>query len=174
MIDRDSLVEKYEQMTAEDLLYILSAGSAYTDLAKTVAHEQLIKQGITGDEINKFLSNTTYDYSPEIRSNAFADIKLWQKLFLFFIWPPRIRGWVNNKFYTKHQILKVRKSNYYLVAGVSLFIISYIIYAAIQINLLISWAFSFVPAYLFDIGYNKNRQIKVIKEQLEKDEFINF
>ncbi len=70
-------------------------------------------------------------------------------------------------------MLKVQQANYYLVAS-----ISFLILGAISLNFSSSsfsliWLGGFIPAYLFDIGFNKEKQIRGLQQKVDegKDPF---
>src|ERR1700743_305384 len=112
MISRESLIEKYVKMEDADLLIILASKDDYTEMAKSVAYDELLRRGIYDSDIKELLSGVSYEYSPIILKNYKTDLKLWQKIAFFLIWFPYIRKMLNYNFHEQGFVLKSRQANY--------------------------------------------------------------
>jgi hypothetical protein len=64
--------------------------------------------------------------------------------------------------------LKYQQQNYYSIVGFSLFVVSILSTNLYRESFLYIWISGFLVAYLFDVGYNKNRQIYILQEKVEQ------
>ena len=172
MITKESLSDKYMRMANEDLLEVANDKTAYTELANSVAFEELKRRKIPIEEIKAYkpvLRRT----SQETKDNCLIDLSIFQKVLYFFIlWFPKIRHFYQPEFKQNGYILKDNQANYYSVLG----FISFIIAASVGLsnglieNFLVMWAGCFLAALLFDNLFNKDRQKSNIQKAVEMDE----
>jgi hypothetical protein len=94
--------------------------------------------------------------------NNITDLNIFAKAFSFFVLIPKngVRDIVKIK---PGCILKEQQWNYYLVTGISFFIISALIATNSGLSFFWLWPLGFGISYLFDIFYNRQRQIDYIK-----------
>ncbi|BAU54523.1 hypothetical protein [Mucilaginibacter gotjawali] len=169
MIDRGSLKEKYATMATDDLLEITSNKSDYTELAVSVALEELKKRNVAEAEIKSYVSVLAYKPDQTVINNHFVDLNIFHKVGNYTLVIPIIKHRAYSDFcrYTGFA-LKKRQANYYLVTGTTFLIIAIILAANYQASFLLIWASGFSISFLFDIGYNKTRQIGQIREKVDE------
>jgi len=167
VVTKNSLVEKYATLEKDNLLEIMSNRSDYEEVAVSVALEELKRRKVSDEEINHYVSKIAYKPDQTTINKYFIDLNFFQKLASYFFIIPRYRYYFTMPFTTNGTVLKAQQANYYLVASVS-----FLIVGAISANLylslfLIIWPFGFIIAYLFDIGFNKGRQISDLRQKVD-------
>nr|WP_294944795.1 hypothetical protein [uncultured Mucilaginibacter sp.] len=172
MITKESLTEKYQKMATDGLLEIANDKTAYTELANSVAFEELMRRKVPVEEIKAY-KPVLRRITRQTKDNCLIDLTFAQKLLYFFImWFPKARYFYTPGFMPNGYILKDNQANYYLVLG----FISFIISASVGLsnglaaNFLAIWVGCFLLSYLFDSLFNKERQKKNIQKAVEMDE----
>jgi len=109
------------------------------------------------------------------RKNCLVDLEFSKKLLYFYvIWFPRARYFYRPDFMQKGYILKSNQSNYYKVLGftslAATVIIVYRLYYNSIFAFLTIWIVFFFLSYLFDIYFNRQRQVKNIQKVIDQGE----
>lgn len=169
MVTEQDLKEKYSGMQTKDLLEITANKSDYTELAVFVVLEELKRRKIPLEEISSYKSAFTHEINRKVLDNYLFDLKIFQKLEFFTVAIPLIRKKFHFQypFLFKGYVLKSQQGNYYLVSGTCFLIASAILSNVSSIPFLIVWITGFILSYLFDIGYNKERQIADLQKKVE-------
>jgi hypothetical protein len=166
MITKESLETRYLKLDTLSLLEIISADSGYTPLAISVAIDELKRRNVAFELIEKQKKISFYQPDPVLLAHCLIDLHFIQKLlfYLFWlIWIPRFRFLVRINFREEIYILKLNQANYYSIVG---FVFSFIAMAANQSigdAAWFIWFAGFIVAYLFDVGYNKQKQINKLE-----------
>ncbi|MCR8556192.1 hypothetical protein KXD93_00980 [Mucilaginibacter sp. BJC16-A38] len=168
MVTRESLQKEYIKLETIDLLEIAANKVDYTKLASSVAKDELIKRQISEEEINGHEPIFTHKNSSEILANYRADLRPWQKVIFYFIWVPRLRSLFTYNFQQGGYVLKSNQSNYYSVAGVLFCIIAVIITNNSDYSFFAMWPIGLAITYIFDILYNKQRQIDGLQKAVDE------
>ena len=174
MITRESLQEKYIKLETIDLLEIFANKQDHTELAVSVAHAELRKRQIPEDEINSYQSVFTHENEPIVLKNYLVDLKIWQKLVFYFIWIPRLRIYFNYNFSPGGYILKSNQSNYYSITGFIFFIVAMIISTNYGCPFYIIWIAGLLVSYIFDMLYNKQRQIDGLQKKVNEGKILEW
>jgi len=169
MVTEESLQEQYAEFDTESLLEIATNKSGFTELANSVALKELRKRKVPDQEIRDYKPVFVDKIGPLTRQNCLADLNIFFKVLFYFVFIPKLRSYFTYNYLPNGYILKQDQSYYYSVVGFSFCFLSFIIMEYSNINIFLSWFLGFVPAYLFDIGFNKNRQIKNLQKALGKD-----
>jgi len=170
MVTEEELQEQYAQFDTESLLEIAANKSGFTELANSVALKELRNRKVSEQEIRDYKPILVDKIDPLIRQNCLIDLKVLYKIIFYFVFIPRLRRFFTYNYSPNGYILKLNQSYYYSVVGFSFCILSFAIMEYSGANIFILWCVGFIPAYLFDIGFNKDRQIKKLQEALDKDE----
>jgi len=176
MVDRESLQEKYAKMDTDDLLEITSNKTDYTELAVSVALEELKKRNVPESEIKSHVSILAYNPDQKTIDNYFVDLNIFQKAVSYFLLVLFYKMIIHRFYrynaapnlYEARYVLKTQQANYYMIAGIIFLIIGVVLSNTYKANFLIIWFSGFVISFLFDIGYNKNRQISQIQEKVDQ------
>lgn len=169
-VTKEDLQEKYSQMETGNLLEITANKLDYTELAVSVALEELKNRKVSPENINNYKSVLNYRPNDEHIENYLIDLNFFQKLGYYFLLVPLFKYRISysfsfkNDFRTNSYVLKSQQANYYVVVGVSFLIIAGISSNVFNLSFLYLWLSGFVLSYLFDIGFNKARQINNIQE----------
>jgi hypothetical protein len=173
MVTEESLQEQYAKMETDDLLRITANKSGYTELAISVAIEELKKRGITEDQIRK-TGEIIHEQANKLwMENCLFDLSFLQKMAYYFIlWMPRLRIYFTKNFKQNGYLLKNDQSNYYSLLGFLFLIITFIFSVLFNSSFLpVSlWPIGFLLSYLFDINFNKQRQIKNLQKIKDEGE----
>ncbi|MBS1526339.1 MAG: hypothetical protein JST19_11860 [Bacteroidetes bacterium] len=170
MVTEEELQEKYAQFDTESLLEIATNKYSFIELANSVALKELRKRKIPEQEIRNYKPVMVKNIDPLTRQNCLIDLNIFYKIFFYFIFIPRLRAYFTYNYAPNGYLLKLNQSYYYSVIGFSFLLLSTLIIAYSKINFFILWCPGFIPGYLFDIGFNKSRQIKNLQEALDKNE----
>lgn len=173
MVTEKSLKEQYAKINTDDLLHIVANKSGYTELAISVAIKELKSRNISENEITKqgiVIHERENKYWME---NCLFDLSFFQKLAYYFIlWMSRARYSYSDNFKQEGYLLKVNQSNYYSVLGLLFLIVTFIcvIYSNSLLLLFGIWPSGFLLSYLYDINYNKQKQIRNIQKIKDEGE----
>lgn len=173
MISKESLQEKYSEMSAEELMNIIDNKFDYTDLAVTVAIEELAKRKPTEDDIKNYKDKIIESFDTFISKNIEVDLNNFQKLFFYIIWFPIITYPIKANYRDGDYALKLRQANYYSLAGFISLVVAGLLSLPLEASNFLSfimWFAFFIPAYLFDEYFNRQRQIKKLRELFKVDE----
>ena len=174
MVNEESLKQKYSEMDTTDLLEIAKNKTTYTELANSVALRELKSRKIEPEVIAQYepILNKINDIT---KQNSRVDLSISHKLLYFYImWFPKARHYYSPDFSSNGYMLKDNQSNYYSFSGfgslVATIVLINFLNEATLFAFLITWTLCFLLIYLFDINYNRQRQIDNIKKILDKDE----
>ncbi|HLK28304.1 MAG TPA: hypothetical protein VKT28_06970 [Puia sp.] len=158
----EELKETYSKYTTQELLEIIDKKFQYTELAVTIAIEEIAKRKISEDEIKKYKSEKIQEIGRLIEGNIVNDLTLLQKNFFFFIWLPLITFPFRQNFKDDKNFLKLKQANYYSMLGFVSYIVTFILLDIFNLTTLSGIGvliLCFLPAYSFDEFYNRRRQI---------------
>ena len=170
MVTEKELQEKYTQFDTESLLEIATNKYGFTELANLMALKELRKRKVPDQEIKDYKPVMVNKIDPLTRQNCLIDLKFFYKVLFYFIFIPKLRRYFTYNYLPNGFILKQDQSYYYSVVGFCFCILSFAIMEYSGTNIFILWCLGFIPAYLFDIGFNKERQIRKLQAALDKDE----
>ena len=169
MATQQSLEKQYAKLETVDLLEIVSRKDDYIELANAVALQELKNRDIPTEEINSYQSVFAFIPTADDVKNHLTDINWFHKLFCYLVLIPRLRIALSGSFIKYHQTLKAQQASYYTVMGIVFFIIA--IPVSINFNssyFITIWLAGFVITYLFDMGYNRERQTGNIQKLLDE------
>jgi hypothetical protein len=174
MVTNESLREQYSKMLTEDLLEIAKDKVGYTELANTVALEELKRRKVASEEIAKYEPLARKINAPT-RENCLVDLEFPKKLFYFYVlWFPKARHFYSPNFMQNGYILKSNQSNYYSVLGFISIIATFIIVGSLYYNSIVAflavWITLFFLSYLFDVYFNRQRQMRNIQKAVDSGE----
>jgi hypothetical protein len=166
MVTKQSLQEKYSEFETGDLLEISSSKTIYTAVAISTALRELRKRDVPEDVIKNYKSVFSYIPDKEELEQHITDLNIFQKLLYYILIIPQLRQILNGLFIEENCLLKSQQSNYYMVLSVSFLILTAILMNLYKFPFLPTWLSGFIPGYLFDIAYNKQRQIIDIQRRI--------
>jgi hypothetical protein len=173
VITKEDLQEKYAKMKTVDLLQIMANKDNYTDLAVSVAKEELKKRNVPDEEVRNY--KPAFEYKPNEKTieNYFVDLNILQKaisyflIILFYNLTINRFGAARNIYPARH-LLKTQQANFYMVTGISFGIAAIITNNIYPSTFIYIWISGFIISWLFDIGFNKQRQINQIQEKVDQ------
>ena len=161
MVTKEELQGTYAMLPTEKLMEIIDNKFGYTELAVTVAFEELASRKITEDEIKNYKSKQMQKLNAYIQKNISDDLSLSQKNLFFFIWLPIFTFPFKQNYKQEGCALKVRQANYYSLLGFVFFMLTlYLSQGFSNLTAAAIWIGGFIPAYLLDEFFNRQRQIK--------------
>jgi hypothetical protein len=177
MPTEQELREKYCRMKTDELMDMVANKTDYTEMAVSVTLSELERRDVPLESVRNLQPAIAPGVAPW-RKNCLFDLNFFQKLASYFlgmftiIRPVRffIRTLYSPGFWAEGYLLKASQFNYYAIAG---FVFLVVAFASNRFSgLLIGgiWAGGFVPVYLFDMGYNKQRQLDKLQKILEQGE----
>jgi hypothetical protein len=163
---REDLQEQYATLSTNELLEIIDRKFDYTELAVTVALEEIGRRNLSEENIREYKEEQEAQAKSFIKKNIVDDLNLLQKIFFFFIWLPLLNFPFKQNFRDGNYILKLKQANYYSLLGFVFMALTAISAGfAPQSNLtaFTIWFLSFLPAYGFDEYFNRKRQIRKLR-----------
>ena len=179
MVTKEDLEKRYCNLSNEQLLDIIGDKFSYTELAVTVAIEEIGKRKLTEEEIKLYKEKKIIQFNTLFRKNILDDLSLFQKNLFFFIWIPYISFFFKRRFIDDDFELKLLQANYYSWFGfITCMVITFACtYLKLSDYNLIFWLLSFPLAYYYDENFNRQNQIKKLQRMFptsndDDDEFI--
>ena len=166
MVTKEDLQKKYASFSNKELLDILENKFSYTDLAITVAIEEIAKRKLSEEDIKLYKQKKVKEINNFIEKNIVDDLTLFQKNLFFFIWIPFLNFPIKRNFIDDGFILKLKQANYYSWLGFIFLIIISIVASNLNFSTLtfiIFWIISFLLAYFFDEYFNRESQIRKLQ-----------
>ncbi|MES2062151.1 MAG: hypothetical protein V4456_09545 [Bacteroidota bacterium] len=168
MVTQESLQEAYVKLGTIDLLEIVANKNGYTELAVSVALAELKKRNVTNDEIRNYKSVFPQQPDELLVKNYLTDLNLFQKIIFYAFWIPRIRSFFTMDFQSDGYVLKKQQSNYYSILGFIFFFLALAASPYPNSTYIAVWCGGFVASYLFDIYFNREKQITDLRRRLEE------
>lgn len=167
MASKEELQETYSKLTNDKLMEILDNKHEYTDTAVIAALEEISKRKLTEGDIKLYKEKQVEETKSFIRKYVFDDLSFWQKNIFYFVKIPFFISAIKTNLDEDGYILKLHQSNYYSFMGWLMLILSVILslnYNWSTLTTLAIWIGGFVIAHAFDITFNRQRQIKRLKQ----------
>ena len=166
MVSKQELQVTYSSLPTEKLMEIIDNKFGYTELAVSVAFEELASRKISEEEIKNYKSKQIEKLNNYIRKNISNDLMLSQKNLFYFIFIPLLTAPFRQSFKEKGFKLKVKQANYYSLFGAIFFLLSGLFLMQGMSNLFVAafWMGGFIPAYLMDEFFNRQRQIRKLQK----------
>ena len=133
-------------------------------MANSVALKELRKRKTPVQDIRDYKPVLVDKIAPLTRQNCLVDLNIFYKVLFYFVFVPQLRRYFTYNYLPNGYILKQDQSYYHSTVGFSFFLISLMLMAYSGINFFMVRCSGFIPAYIFDIGFNKDRQIKNLQE----------
>jgi hypothetical protein len=166
----ESLHERYSNLETFDLLEIFKNKSGFTELAVSVAYKELKHRKVSEEEIRNYQPILINKIDETIIHNGCIDLKFFYKVLFYIIFIPKLRYHFTYNLRPNGYLLKLTQSNYYSVAGFAFMLLASLIVAYLNIPFFAMWTPGFIIAYLFDICFNRERQIREIKKVIQQGE----
>jgi hypothetical protein len=165
MVSKKELQLTYSSLPTEKLMEIIDNKFGYTELAVSVAFEELAGRKISEEEIKNYKSKQIEKLNNYIRKNIANDLTLSQKNLFYFIFIPLLTAPFRQGFKEKGFKLKIKQANYYSIFGFIFFGLSALFLNQGLSNLFVAafWMGGFIPAYLMDEFFNRQRQIRKLQ-----------
>jgi len=163
---REDLQERYAALSTNELLEIIDRKFDYTELAVTVALEEIGRRNLSEENIREYKEEQEAQARSFIKKNIVDDLNVFQKILFFFIWLPLLNFPFKQNFRDDGYILKLKQASYYSLLGfVFMALTALSAEFAPQSNLtaLTIWFLSFLPVYGFDEYFNRKRQIRKLR-----------
>jgi len=162
MVSKQELQATYSSLPTEKLMEIIDNKFGYTELAVSVAFEELAGRKISEEEVKNYKFKQIEKLNNYIRKNISLDLSLSQKNLFYFIFIPLITAPFRLSFKEKGFRLKLIQANYYSLFGFIFCGLSVMFLRQGLSNLFVAafWMAGFFPAYLLDEYFNRQKQIK--------------
>jgi hypothetical protein len=165
MVSKEELMVTYSSLPTEKLMEIIDNKFGYSELAVSVAFEELAGRKISEEEVKNYKSKQIEKLNNYIRKNISHDLSFSQKNLFYFIFIPLLTAPFRQGFKEKGFKLKIKQSNYYSLFGFVFCGMSVLFLVQGLSNLFVAafWMGGFIPAYLMDEFFNRQRQIKKLQ-----------
>src|SRR6202008_229440 len=166
MVSKKELQITYSSLPTEKLMEIIDNKFGYTELAVSVAFEELAGRKISEEEIKNYKSKQIEKLNNYIRKNIAHDLTLSQKNLFYFIFIPLLTAPFRQSFKEKGFRLKMKQANYYSIFGFIFCAFSALFVFKGLSNLFVAafWMSGFIPAYLMNEYFKRQRQIKKLQK----------
>ena len=166
MVSKEELQVTFSSLPTEKLMEIIDNKFGYTELAVSVAFEELANRSISEEEIKKFKFKQLEKLNNYIKNNISHDLAFAEKNLFYFLFIPLFTFPFKHGFKERGFQLKIRQANYYTIFGFLFFAAaSWFLYRGMS-NLFVMafWLGGFIPAYLMDEFFNRQRQIRKLQK----------
>ncbi len=172
MVSKEELKVTYAMLPTEKLMEIIDNKFGYTELAVSVAFEELASRQISEEEIKNYKFKQIEKLNNYIKKNISIDLAFSQKNLFYFIFLPIFTFPFKQEFREKGHKLKIMQANYYSIMGFLFFCISAWFLSKGLSNLFVAafWLGGFIPAYLMDEFFNRQRQIRKLQKLFGQNE----
>jgi hypothetical protein len=164
---REDLQEQYATLSTNELLEIIDRKFDYTELAVTVALEEIGRRNLSEENIREYKEEQEAQAKSFIKKNIVDDLNIVQKILFFFIWLPLLNFPFKQNFRDGNYVLKLKQANYYSLLGFVFMVLTFLITAGFAPHSSFTeftiWFLSFLPAYGFDEYFNRKRQIRRLR-----------
>jgi hypothetical protein len=165
MITQEELQQKYATLSTYKLMEIIENKSNYTELAITVAIQELSSREVSEDDVKNYKDKQNEKLNTFVKRNIVDDLNLLQKNLFFIFWIPLLTFAFKRNFAEDGYLLKLKQANYYSWAGFISFMLIGTVPVFLEINLsgyvtIAIWISCFIPTYLLDEFFNRRKQIK--------------
>jgi hypothetical protein len=163
---REDLQEQYASLSTNELLEIIDRKFDYTELAVTVALEEIGRRNLSEENIREYKEEQVAQAKSFIKKNIVDDLNVIQKILFFFIWLPLLNFPFKQNFRDGNYVLKLKQANYYSLLGfvfMALTLISTGFFPHSALTDFTIWFLGFLPAYGFDEYFNRKRQIRRLR-----------
>ena len=165
-MNREDLQQQYATLSINELLEIIDRKFDYTELAITIALEEINRRSISEEDIREYKEEQIAKAVTFIKRNIVDDLSLLQKVLFFFIWFPLLNFPFKQNFRDGNYMLKLKQANYYSFLGFAFMVLVAFVsgwYTLSNLTSFTIWFLSFLPAYGFDESFNRKRQIHRLK-----------
>src|ERR1700733_6171241 len=114
---REDLREQYAALSTNELLEIIDRKFDYTELAVTVALEEISRRNLSEENIREYKEEQVAKVNSFIKKNIADDLNIFQKILFFFIWLPLLNFPFKQNFRDDDYILKLKQASYYSLFG---------------------------------------------------------
>jgi hypothetical protein len=165
MVSKEELKGTYAMLPTEKLMEIIDNKFGYTELAVSAAFEELANRKISEEEIKNYKFKQIEKLNNYIKKNIEHDLAFAQKNLFYFIFIPLLTSPFKQSFKEKGYKLKIKQANYYSIFGFLFCSISALFLYQGLSNLFVAafWLGGFIPAYLMDEFFNRQRQIRKLQ-----------
>lgn len=149
-------------LPTEKLMEIIDNKFGYSELAVSVAFEELAGRNISEEEIKNYKSKQIEKLNSYISKNISHGLAFAEKNLFYFLFIPLLTFPFKQSFKEKGYRLKIKQANYYSLFGFIFFgIAAFTQYQGMSNLFAIAlWLGGFIPAYLMDEFFNRQRQIR--------------
>jgi len=172
IMTRQELQEAYASYSTNQLLEILDNKFHYTELAVSVALEELGKRKPDENDIAAYKEEREAVLLQSIHYNYIEGLSIGQKILFFFLFIPFIRGIIAQNFIDDGKILKLKQASYYSWTGFILLMLIVLISSLLidhgvsSLAVFSIWFLSFLIPYALDEKYIRPAQISRIRREL--------
>jgi hypothetical protein len=165
MVSKEELKGTYAMLPTEKLMEIIDNKFGYTELAVSAAFEELANRKISEEEIKNYKFKQIEKLNNYIKKNIEHDLAFAQKNLFYFIFIPLLTSPFKQSFKEKGYKLKIKQANYYSIFGFLFCSLSALLLYQGLSNLFVAafWLGGFIPAYLMDEFFNRQRQIRKLQ-----------
>ncbi|HVV55253.1 MAG TPA: hypothetical protein VHC47_08015 [Mucilaginibacter sp.] len=166
MVSKKELQSLYSTLPTEKLMEIIDNKFGYTELAVSVAFEELAGRKISEEEIKNYKSKQIEKLNAYIRKNIAHDLAFAQKNLFYFLFIPLFTFPFKQGFKEKGYRLKTKQASYYSMFGFAFFVLAalFVFNGFSELFAAAFWLSGFIPAYLMDEFFNRQRQIKKLQQ----------
>jgi hypothetical protein len=165
MVSKEELKGTFSMLPTEKLMEIIDNKFGYSELAVSVAFEELAGRKISEDEIKSYKFKQLEKLNSYIEKNILHDLVFSEKNLFYFIFLPILTSPFRQNYKEKGYKLKIKQANYYSLFGFLFFAFSALFLYKGLSNLFVAafWLGGFIPAYLMDEVFNRQRQIRKLQ-----------
>lgn len=165
MVSKEQLHATFSALSTEKLMEIIDNKFGFTELAITVAIEELSHRTVSEEEVRNYKFKQLKKLNTYIKNNIWAGLNISQMNMFYFIWLPLFTIVFKQNFRQEGCALKLRQANYYSLIGFLMFVLVALLFNHVSNATLIAiWIGGFIPAYTFDDFFNRHKQVRKLEK----------
>ncbi|AWH86120.1 hypothetical protein HYN59_13815 [Flavobacterium album] len=171
MVTKEDLEKRYLQLSNSELIDIIDRKFEYTELAVTIAIQELAKRNVDEQDVVKYKEKVFLEFRDEFQKNFVDDLSISQKLFFFyFFWIPFITIPLKNNFARDGFMLKRSQAGFFSTMGFAACFISIFL---VSVSSALTYAVFILLGFLtlqYDLLIRRKNRLQASREQIKQSE----
>ncbi len=174
MITKEGLEKRYEVMSNSELMEIIDHKFEYTDLAVSVAIQELAKRNVSEEDVAKHKNKIVLEFQTAVEKNFIDDLTIGQKLLFFYIfWLPWLTSAIRRNFASDGFVLKYRQAGHFALMGMISCFVSVFTMLLLDLHSIMVYIFFALLGGItlhYDLTVRRKKRLKVHDEQFSQVE----
>lgn len=171
MVTKEDLEIRYAALSNSELMDIIDRKFEYTELAVTVAIQELGKRDVNEQDVANYKEKVFTEFHDEIQKNFVDDLTVTQKLlFFYFFWIPFVTIPIKNNFVRDGFLLKRSQAGFFSIMGFAACFISILL---VSVSSVLTYTIFILLGFLtlqYDLIIRRKKRMQTVYEQIKQSE----